>query len=185
MKTTDRYIAPNVWVSAQIYFGSKRRVGSSLTKSEYRARLRANAKLISIALEEFRKYLSFSKDTSVRFTSLRKKAVKGLFNGETNIASIRYRTGFKGMLETLAHELVHGEQFHTRRLQYKWHDNKSKWVAYWDGKENNITTEYTKYVKLPWEQEAFKRQEALAAMVYLDVLKRLNELTDTEREVLQ
>ena len=38
---------------------------------------------------------------------------------------------------------------------------------------------------LPWEQEAFKRQEALAAMAYVGVLSRYDELTDTEREVLQ
>ena len=111
--------------------------------------------------------------------------VRGLFDCDTNIASIRYRTNFKSMLETLAHELVHGEQFNTGRLKYKWSDNKSKWMAYWEGKESNITTEYARYVKLPWEQEAFKRQEALAAMVYIDVLKRIDELTDTEREVLQ
>ena len=190
MKSSDRYIAPNVWVSAQIYFGSKRRLGSSLTKGEYRARLSANAKLLSMALKEFRKYLNFSEDTTIRLASIRRSrvrgtAVKGLFNGETNIASIRYRIGFKGMLETLAHELVHGEQFHTGQLKYKWSDNKSKWVAYWCGSENDLTTEYAEYVKLPWEAEAFKRQEGLAAMVYLDILKQRRKLSDIEREVLQ
>ena len=185
MKTTDRYIAPNVWVSAQIYFGSKRRIGSSLTKAEYRARLLANAKLMSIALQEFRKYLDFSKDTDIRLTSLKKWSVRGTFNGETNIASIRYRTGFKSMLETLAHELVHGEQFHQGKLKYVW--DEKNWAAMWKGKKHKIAmmSNIPAYMELPWEKEAFQHQEALAAMVYVDILKRIGELTDTEREVLQ
>jgi hypothetical protein len=183
MKTTDRCIAPYTYVSAQIYFGSKRRVGSSFNRSDYRARLNANARLLSMALEEFRKYLDFSKDTLIRLTSLKKASMRGTFNGTDNIASIRYRTGFKSMLETLAHELVHGEQFHTRRLSFKWSNKKCNWVAYWDGQENSLTNNHAKYLKQPWEQEAFRRQEALAAMVYLNMFNRTDEMTEIEKEV--
>lgn len=185
MKTTDRWIAPHTYVSAQIYFGSKRRVGSSLSKSDYRSRLQANASLLSMALEEFRKYLDFHKGTIIRLTSLKKQSLKGTFNGSDNIASIRYRTGFKSMLETLAHELVHAEQFYTKRLEYQWSEKKRNWVAYWDGQESSTAREFSKYIKLPWEQEAFRRQEALAAMVYLNMFKRLDEMSETEKEVFQ
>lgn len=185
MKTTDRWVAPGVVVSAQIYFGSKRRIGSSLTKSEYRARLRANAKLLSMALEEFRKHLTFDDSTIIRLASLKKFNLRGSMDGVNKVATIRYRTGFKSMLETLAHELVHAEQFHKGKLKYTWSD--TKWDAVWKGKRYHIapTSNLPAYMELPWEREAFERQDALAAMVYINVLNRYDELTDTEREVLQ
>lgn len=184
MKATDKLVARNVWVSSQIYFSSKRRIGTSLTKGEYRARLNANAKLLSIALEEFRKYLKFDKSVSVRLASLKSYRIKGLMDGINNVATIRYRTNFKNMLETLAHELVHAEQFKSGKLKYVWDD--TKWAALWCGEKYKITSSsLPAYVDMPWEDEAFKRQEGLAAFVYIDILKRLDELTDTEREVLQ
>ena len=60
------------------------------------------------------------------------------------------------LFNTLAHEMVHVKQFACKQLKYMTRSaEKTKW------KGRYINQEKIKYEKLPWEKEAFRREEQL------------------------
>lgn len=85
------------------------------------------------------------------------RPIRGRVNGTCNrFLKIEMETRRKSMgdfLITLMHELVHAEQFFTGRLAT---GNR------WNGVEYKRGTTYKKYRELPWEVEAWDRQEQLA-----------------------
>jgi len=71
------------------------------------------------------------------------------------------------MAEILGHELVHAEQFLTGKLKWV----KDAW--YWgDRKAISKGTTYAAYRQLPWEVEAFARQEENKAIILEHYFKR-------------
>lgn len=82
----------------------------------------------------------------------------------------------KLLLTTLAHELVHLKQFARGELK-----NFSVDAYKWKGELVDIPESKAKYVKTPWEQEAYSREKELYD-VFLDELRRVNfetELSNT------
>lgn len=82
----------------------------------------------------------------------------------------------KGFVSTLAHELIHAEQYHTGRLV-----NKGRREKWWDGKPvGNKGSTYDRYRDLPWEIDAFGRQDEIA----LAVMKSLG-MSKADREIVE
>lgn len=80
------------------------------------------------------------------------------------------RSNIGTILSTLMHELVHAEQYHTGKLT-----QTNLRTQLWNGEAvNNKGTTYEAYRKLPWEAEAFARQEVLA--------KQITEMIEAENE---
>lgn len=71
------------------------------------------------------------------------------------------RSNIGTILSTLMHELVHAEQYHTGRLT-----QTNLRTQLWNGEAvTNKGTTYDAYRKLPWEVEAFDRQDKLAKQI--------------------
>jgi hypothetical protein len=91
----------------------------------------------------------------------------GKYNGDYNERNKRIqvdprRKNLGTILSTIMHELVHAEQYHTGKLSRSQHFNP----PFWNGEAvDNKGTTYEAYRKLPWEVEAFGRQEELAETV--------------------
>lgn len=72
------------------------------------------------------------------------------------------------MALTVAHELVHAEQYLSRRLDW---DNKVSCFK-WEGKVNkNKGSTHERYMSQPWEQEAYALQALYAAKIisYIEI----------------
>ena len=65
---------------------------------------------------------------------------------------------------SIAHELVHAEQYHTGKLKKKYVQKKG-WLHHWNGTPGKKGTTYKAYRDQPWEQEAWNRQMYLAEKV--------------------
>ena len=72
---------------------------------------------------------------------------------------------FFSLLNCIAHELVHAEQYYENRLDFTYVRGKG-FLHMWNGDEiNNKGTTYRAYRNQPWEIEAFSRQASLAEKV--------------------
>lgn len=172
LKDTDRRLTDGVFTSLQVYYRVKDR-----------KRLHAKALLLSRALKIFHEVLELHPTTKVRIANIKKRLTRGLYCSDGHVATIEDRIFFKDMLETMAHEMVHGEQFNTGKLKFEWKNRD--WVAMWMGTEGELSKTYRSYLDQPWEKEAFERQQALAAYAYVKLIEQLDDMTELEKEVLQ
>ena len=77
------------------------------------------------------------------------------------------RKSFGDVVVTLAHEMIHNEQYKTGRLLYE------KGVNYWNGSEiTNKGSTYKAYRNQPWEKEAFKDQKKRAGNILASMIKK-------------
>lgn len=125
------------------------------------------------ALEEFHKLLNFYPDVTIRIAKTKAKYNHGSYYPLSKTVVIDPRFPAARVLETLAHELVHAEQYYEGRLEMKVDDRRRRWVAYWQGQPlSNKGTTYKKYLELPHEAEAFSRQKELADTVSFNCLAK-------------
>lgn len=85
-----------------------------------------------------------------------KGATTGLHFSSGNIF-VDPRNTIKSVVETIAHELVHAEQYNMGRLTNGMHAYRL-----WNGTPYQPPRNYNEYRNLPWEKEAFDRQTELA-----------------------
>ena len=64
-------------------------------------------------------------------------------------------------VETIAHELVHSEQFYTGKLDFQTQDNPAACLKF-EGKDYYLLDGILSYPENPWEIEAYGRQKELA-----------------------
>lgn len=133
--------------------------------SEHRVRAESAARVISRALDVLKQHLDLRSDLTVRICSFRNSAVGGQYDDYSRTAEINLVVGgvhrtFRDMIVSLAHELVHCEQYQQGRLAWTGRNYQ------WNGKNiSNRGSTYQSYRKLPWEIEAFNRQNSLADLV--------------------
>lgn len=152
IRKTDRHIGRNIFIAA----------GALITQRK-RNKTLAIATLVNRSLDLFRQHLDFPHDIVIRIASLKKKA-HGRYNQNGSL-EININQPRAQILITLAHELVHAEQYKQGRLVQKFKDHEG-WVHSWHGTQvPNKGTTYEAYRRLPWEVEAFKRQRPLALKV--------------------
>ena len=106
---------------------------------------------------------------TIRIAKTKGRTNCGVYSNGYKTAVIDPRGGRKDTLETVAHELVHAEQYHTGRLV---HDvsidkhNNVRFINEWEGKPiNSKGRTYNSYRNLPQEIEAFARQEKLGSKI--------------------
>lgn len=73
----------------------------------------------------------------------------------TPLIEVDPRNTIDKVLETVMHELVHAEQYHTKKL--RWNGRQQEWK----GCRFRKPTTYEAYRRLPWEVEAFGRSPSL------------------------
>ena len=148
---TDRKVSSNIWMAQSV-----------LNKDN----AVFIAKLIKATIPEFRKLLNFPKDIKFRVGPIKKRAATGRYWFRSKTVEICTSQTPEQALISLAHELVHAEQYHEGRLKNKWRD-RIGWVCYWNGKVNKSKgATFNSYMKQPWEVEAYSRQESLVMTVH-------------------
>lgn len=88
-----------------------------------------------------------------------KGRVTGLHFNLTNKIFVDPRQTLLKVMETIAHELVHAEQTFTGKLKTT---GMMKGSRLWNNDFFPPPRNYNEYRNLPWEKEAFERQEELA-----------------------
>lgn len=122
-----------------------------------------NVWLAKAAMPHFRKLLNIPKNVMFRIAGVRGRA-RGMYHAGDEIALIHANLKPEVALAIMAHELVHAEQYHRGDLKLV-RDNY-KWYDVWQGKRyTGGSKSYEEYRELPWEVEAFARQDILARQV--------------------
>lgn len=118
--------------------------------------------LVKKALPEFRKLLDIG-EVSIRIAPIKGRCA-GRFWGTDRLVELDSRLEWDRALETMAHELVHAEQYHTGKMAQK--KVRGRWMRSWNGEYmRGKASSHEAYRKLPWEIEAYDRQAGLAEAV--------------------
>lgn len=146
---TDVKIADNVFLSRQLY--------NSHAKTHYVMHL--GPKIVE-AVKILSRLLDVPDDFRVRICNIKAANTNGRYYGTLGVAEVEPRFDVKTMIRTLAHEMVHAEQYKQKRLMWV------QGAQYWNGEKNtNKGSTYARYRAQPWEVEAFSRQDELADIV--------------------
>jgi len=151
MKLTDKLINKHISVSLSALY-------------QHTEKTEVIIDTIKKTLSEFRDLMSLPRDIHFRVAPIKAKRRLGEYDVTKKLVHVDCRLGLQLALETIAHELVHAEQYHTGRLKTKYTDKKG-WLHYWDGEVGKKGTTYKTYRNQPWEIEAWERQSKLAALV--------------------
>jgi hypothetical protein len=154
IKNSDIIVNKNVLVAASAWY---------CTLPGRAKQARRMVKLVINALPIFRKFLKLPNNIVIRVCPIKSKNKQGQYVSEEKLVEIEYRNRKDySFISTLAHELIHAEQYHTGKLSYSY----KKRLHQWEGKDvNNKGTTYFRYVNQPWERQAFDCQEAFAVVV--------------------
>jgi hypothetical protein len=137
-------------------------------------------------MPHFRAQLDLPEDITIRLAKTKKASNNGRWNDSSKVATIDPRTLHRGCklsntLDTLAHELVHAEQYNTGRLTVGKDDLSGKYGSFWMGSfVHSKGATYRSYRDLPWEKEAFGRSSEL----YMEALVSAYKASDIELKTL-
>lgn len=121
------------------------------------------AEIVDELGDKFYNFLDLPRNIKVNFKPIRSQHIVGLYDSESKHAIIDIRTlSLTETLTTICHELVHAEQYH-QGLLYSTDTN-----FFWRGKKwpARYGTSLTNYYNLPWEQDAYKRQDILFKKIF-------------------
>ena len=157
IKVTDSIVGKSVFVSIQ-------------ARRNYLNDSKECARIVVESLPVFRELLDLPKDLFVRIAT-KPGNMKGSYLHSQRLVFINVcNFNYDAVMITLAHELVHAEQFKKGKL--KIHSTNKGYVHYWNGERvTNKGKTYSSYRKQPWEAEAFGRQEELVRQA----TKKLNK----------
>lgn len=153
LKVTDKQVSKNIFVSIQ-------------ARRNYLSESKELAFMVKNSLPVFRTLLDLPKTIYVRIGTKR-GGFRGSFNNYEKVLFLNVsRFNYEDCMLTLAHELVHAEQYKQGRLSVSSFLTKKGYINYWNGEEiKNKGMTYSSYRKQPWEVEAFGRQKELADKV--------------------
>ena len=162
------YIMITMWNRTDISLGKYGRFTLGATRQgwyldkEKKVDIKHFAELLKKALPYFDKYLDLPETVGIKLCAIKARNTSGNWFDTTKIACIDYRKSFNEMMDTIAHELVHAEQYHQGRLtNSSWMDKK------WAGPMH--TKSFKKYWNFPWEVEARARSAGIAFNVWCDM----------------
>jgi hypothetical protein len=138
-----------VYVSPSLKYGYDKR---------YALKSEATAELFKTALRCAYEIMKLPPDLKIALRPLPRKTLNGYYTHRLKKVVIDPRKGeLLTLLQTLAHELVHAEQFHDGRFAITPRSYQ------WCGKDVKLESRnYLKYISQPWEAEAFRRQNGIA-----------------------
>lgn len=142
---TDIKIDKGVYLSAQL-----RSNGSARELAQY----------VVDVLPIFRKHLNFSDNITIRIANIKSKGTFGQYWSTEEKVVVRPCKNVLKFFSHLAHELVHAEQYHECRLVTEFVGRR--WEKLWYGQ----CVRRVSYRNLPWEKEAFDRQDEIAKKVF-------------------
>ena len=153
LKVTDKQVSKNIFVSIQ-------------ARRNYLEQSKELASMVKDAMPFFRNLLDLPKNIYVRIGTKR-GSFRGSYNNSEKVLFLNVcKYDYDDCLTTLAHELVHAEQYKQGRLSVSSFITKKGYINYWNGEEiTNKGRTYNSYRKQPWEVEAFGRQSGLAKKV--------------------
>lgn len=142
------------------------KIAQSVKYGKYKARrstIVAIMDLIEYNEPLIREMLDLPDNFSINFKPL-SRLLNGRYSSLFKEASINAKLSPRSIMQTLFHELVHAEQYHTGKLKRELCMKRRQYVSLWDGQEFdfvNFRKNYDKYRSLPWEVEAFGRETEL------------------------
>lgn len=159
--SSDRQIAPNVFVSLQALYNKVNINALQLAKD-------ANVILKHMRDE---KILNLPENIQIRICGINAKNTRARISRYrlTNryVIEVDYRiTSKRAFVESVCHELVHAEQYNMGRLEYV--VVAGQMVARWNGNAHRNARTHQEYLDLPWEVEARQRQVILADEFAID-----------------
>lgn len=167
---TDKLVSKNIWMA------------QSVVSNDNAVLI---AKLIKATLPQFRKLLNFSRDVKFRVGPIKRASTTGRYWSQSKIVEIDSRVTPEDALMALAHELVHAEQYHEKRLINKW-KKRHGWVCYWNGQLNTSKgSTYNSYMSQPWEVEAYGRQASIVNAVHNLMLKKIEKRNEKKQSRTQ
>lgn len=167
---TDRQVSSNIWMAQSVINDDKAIF---------------IAKLIKATIPEYRKLLNFSKDIRFRVGPIKRGATTGRYWSQSKIVEIDNRNTPEEALLVLAHELIHAEQYHEKRLINKW-EKRHGWVCYWKGERSKSKgSTFNSYMNQPWEVEAYSRQESIVKAVHNLMLKKIEKRNEKKQSRTQ
>jgi hypothetical protein len=152
IKSTDICVNAknNIYVSRDLTYGRRKRPAAVQVATDS----------IKTFLPAFRTLLDLPDDVLFRIARIKGK-YGGLYMSTTKTVVIDPLYKYESFLNTLAHELVHAEQYYQGRLEAVF-DKKKGWLHHWKGEINASKGKtYNSYRNLPWEKEAFDRSGPL------------------------
>lgn len=154
IKQSDVEVDTNVYVSHQVKYST---INSQKKIEEFRKMCKAAKRTLIPKINA-----KVKKKLPIRFVLRHIKAngVAGRCLGNKKYICIEIDFGINGnlkrMAKTMAHELVHAEQYMTGRLE--WNMSKACWM--WEKKKClNMGSTHNSYMNQPWEKEAYERQD--------------------------
>lgn len=155
---TDRLVQPNISMSL-----------SSIYNDQYKVKASKVLAVVKKTLPVIAKHLDFPIETIIHICPIKSVPTRGRHYASRNIVVLDCRLTPSRALRTLCHELVHAEQHKQGRLAIDY-DTKIGWYHTWTVGKTPIKIDqrkltYQEYRELPWEKEAFERQEGIAQLV--------------------
>jgi predicted SprT family Zn-dependent metalloprotease len=98
--------------------------------------------------DDFKDHFDFDHDVEFHVRPVRGKT-HGWYLSNKKRIEIDPRYSALSVLDTIAHELVHAEQYKQGRLEWN-----SKHSSVWNGEHHNRGTTHKQYLNRPWEIEA-------------------------------
>lgn len=150
LQNSDKFIKSNIHMSGYAYYNKVLRPKSDDVVF-----------IIEKSLPEFKKLLNLPKGLAFRVAPIKAKRTRGVYIVGDKLVEIDPRQKAVDAFTTLAHELVHAEQYHEGRLKIEYLRGHGQ-VHMWNGEfVTNKGSTYQAYRDQPWEKEAFERQEIL------------------------
>lgn len=109
----------------------------------------------------FNEHFDFGEGVNVAIRPIRGKGIRGRAIAQTKTIEIDPRFNLKSIIETIAHELTHIEQFKQGRFAI------AKYEYTWFGKPVKPPKSYKQYFDSPWEVEARERASKFIRLLKL------------------
>ena len=143
-----------IYVSRDLTYGQRKKP----------AAVHVAASAIADYIDAFHTLLDLPSGLNFRIARI-KGSYSGKYASETKTVIISPLFTWDSLINTLAHELVHAEQYHQGRLAHVFHKKKG-WLHHWKGELNTSKGKtYNSYRNQPWEIEAFDRAPVLVRQV--------------------
>ena len=143
---------------------------ASLYNKKTQHLIKDRLELLKRVLPELSKRLNLP-NVTIRICTIKARRTLGQYDMHSRICEIDVfscATAFD-LLTTLCHEMVHAEQDYEGRLKYDpiLRNGIVLHTATWNGKKfhDPFPKSYAAYKALPWEVEAFERQDILSAEI--------------------